>query len=89
MSVRPLTRKLAERGTSLRAIVDAVRTELARSRRYLLEEQVSIDEIARRLGFSEASAFNHAFKRWFGLGPTEFRRELGSRARVRTAGPHN
>jgi len=36
-------------------------------------------DIAQRLGFSEASAFNRAFKRWTGQSPGEWRATQQSR----------
>lgn len=68
---RTLQRKLKEEGTSYRDLLDEVRREL--SIHYLREEQIAISEIAFLLGFSGASAFYRAFKRWTGLSPGEFR----------------
>lgn len=33
----------------------------------------SVEELALRLGFSEASAFHRAFKRWTGSSPGSYR----------------
>lgn len=71
MSVRTLGRRLTEEGTSHKAILDDLRGELAR--RYLGDEHLAIGEVAFLLGFSEASAFHRAFKRWTGRTPAEFR----------------
>jgi AraC-like DNA-binding protein len=75
MSPRTLQRRLGNGGTSLREVVEAVRRDLAH--RYLAERQIAIAEVAFLLGFSEASAFHRAFKRWSGTTPAEYRRALG------------
>ena len=33
-----------------------------------------VEEIAERLGYGEVSNFTHAFKRWKGLAPRQYRR---------------
>ena len=71
MSARSLHRRLREEGTTLRRLLDALRLELAE--RYL-REGVSIDETAFLLGYSEASAFQRAFRRWTGWTPAAYRR---------------
>lgn len=67
MSRRTLQRKLAEDGTSLAEIVDAVRADLALS--YLQESRLKVTEIAEILQFSETSALSRAVMRWFGQSP--------------------
>jgi AraC-like DNA-binding protein len=74
MSRRTLQRQLQEDGTTLHALGDALRRELAMS--YLREPEIAIAEVAFLLGFSEASAFHRAFKRWSGITPTAYRRSL-------------
>jgi AraC-like DNA-binding protein len=69
-SSRTVQRRLQDRGTSLRALVDERREQLAR--RYLAEG-LSIAEISFLLGFSEPSAFHRAFRRWTGSTPSEWR----------------
>ncbi|MEZ4325543.1 MAG: AraC family transcriptional regulator ligand-binding domain-containing protein [Polyangiales bacterium] len=69
---RTLRRKLRSEGTSPRELLDEVRHERALA---LLEEgRRSLDEIAYVLGFSGASAFRRAFRRWTGVAPTEYGR---------------
>lgn len=75
MSARTLHRRLAEEGTSFRDVVAGVRRVLAE--RHLRERKLGIAEIAFLLGFSEASAFHRAFKRWTGSPPDAYR---GSRS---------
>ncbi|HEY7817075.1 MAG TPA: helix-turn-helix domain-containing protein, partial [Vicinamibacteria bacterium] len=72
MSPRTLHRRLDDEGTTFRRIVTDVRRETAE--RHLREPVLAIGEIAFLLGFSEASAFHRAFKRWTGRRPLEYRR---------------
>jgi AraC-like DNA-binding protein len=71
MSERSLRRRLAEEGTSFGEVLDHLRHRLAL--RYLKEEHVSVKQVAWLLGYSEAGAFNHAFKRWTGIPPGQAR----------------
>jgi AraC-like DNA-binding protein len=73
MSVRTLQRKLDKSGTSYRAAVDALRSELACQ--YLTDKTVSISEIALLLGFSDQSTFHRAFERWTGDAPGRWRKK--------------
>jgi AraC-like DNA-binding protein len=58
---------MQDRALSLRAIVAAARREHAAE---LLAAGQPIKEVAFQLGFSEASAFSRAYKRWTGRAPT-------------------
>jgi len=69
-SLRNLQRRLAEEGTSYKEVLDDTRRQLARS--YLAENRHSISEVAYLLGFSAASSFTRAFRRWEGVSPREF-----------------
>ena len=71
---RNLQLKLQKEGTSFRKLRDEVRKEIAVG--YLKEDNDSICEIALLLGFADQSAFQHAFKRWTGKTPGEYRRHL-------------
>jgi len=53
-------------------VLDDLRADLAE--RYLDDPALSVSEIAWLLGFQEASAFTHAFKRWTCEAPTQRRR---------------
>lgn len=74
LSERSLHRRLRGEGTTLRRLLLSLRHELAE--RYL-REGVSINETAFLLGYSEASAFHRAFRRWTGLTPAAYRRRRG------------
>lgn len=81
MSDRTLRRRLRDEATSYQEILDDVRAELAH--RYLRDDKQGIDEVAHQLGFSDASAFTKAFRRWTGRTPADFARP----ADLRRAGP--
>jgi AraC-like DNA-binding protein len=70
VSGRQLQIRLREEDTSYQKLLDQVREELALG--YLKKGEVTLCELAFLLGFSEQSAFNHAFKRWTGSPPGEF-----------------
>jgi len=71
MSVRSLTRHLAQEGTSFGEVLDHLRHRLAL--RYLRDKHASLQQIAWLLGYSETAAFNHAFRRWTGASPSRVR----------------
>ncbi len=70
-SVRTLRRDLDAHGTSFRGITDDVVVTLAK--RYLRDRSLSIDAIAERLGYAEASSFMRAFRRITGQTVTSVR----------------
>lgn len=72
VSVRTLRRRLAEEGTSFRAVLDQTRRHLAEE--LLVTVGLSVEEVAERVGYSEASAFVHAFQRWTGDSPRRWAR---------------
>ncbi len=70
---RTLRRRLVEEGTSFRELLVEVRRDRAEQ---MLATNVSIETMARRLGYAETASFTHAFTRWTGLSPSQFRRRL-------------
>jgi AraC-like DNA-binding protein len=81
-SVRTLQRRLQEMGMTYNALLNDVRKTLALN---LLEnETLALSQVAFSLGYSEVSAFNHAFQRWVGQSPGDYRR---LRAAARSASP--
>lgn len=74
MTPQTLRRRLKEENTSYQAIKDSIRQDAARY--YLAKEELSIDEIALMMGFSEASSFHRAFKKWTDQTPAAYRREV-------------
>jgi AraC-like DNA-binding protein len=73
VSERTLQRRLEEAGQTFSAVLEAFRHEEAL--RLLDDRRLSLAEIAARLGFSEQSSFNRAFKRWAGRSPAASRRK--------------
>jgi AraC-like DNA-binding protein len=71
MSERSLRRRLADEGVSYSQVVEESQIELARA--MLGEPSRSIKEVAHELGFTSASGFHRAFKRWTGTSPALFR----------------
>lgn len=74
MSGRTLRRQLAEAGTSYQKLVDEFRRKHAQ--KCLLETDMTTDDIADSLGFSDVANFRHAFKKWVGMSPAAFRMQL-------------
>lgn len=73
MHRRTLSRRLKGGGMGYRAITNEIRFEIARQ---LLEDtEVPLCQIAVALGYSEASAFTRAFRRWSGQTPRAWRSE--------------
>jgi len=71
-SVRSLQRELKTRGTSFSSELDRVRKD--RALVLLGRPELTIAEVAFRLGYAEARVFYRSFRRWTGLSPTAFRR---------------
>jgi AraC-like DNA-binding protein len=76
MSTRTLSRKLREEGVAFAELLEETRAALAKS--YLAERDLPVSEIAWLLGYREVSSFNHAFKRWTGMTPRQFRLAVAS-----------
>jgi AraC-like DNA-binding protein len=52
-------------------VLQQQRVELAKG--YLEQEELSLDEVAYLLGYSEQSSFGRAFRRWTGSTPQSYR----------------
>lgn len=76
LSVTTLRRKLQAEETSYQKLKDECRMEAAFH--YLGCPDFTNTSIAERLGFDESSAFFRAFKKWTGVTPGEYRKQLGS-----------
>ncbi|MFG0605284.1 AraC family transcriptional regulator [Vibrio mimicus] len=73
MSSRTLRRHLKNEATSYQQILDHVRYHLARH--FLASTQLHIEEISERVGFSDAANFRHAFRKWSGYSPKQYRQQ--------------
>ncbi len=70
-SPRTLRRHLHGLGCSYQELLDELRFEQAKQ--WLTQDQLPIHRIAEQLGFSETASFRHAFVRWSGVAPSQFR----------------
>ena len=73
LSIRTLSRRLADEGTAYADVVDQLRRTLALQ--YLKEPGMSLSQIAWLLGYEGSTSFNHAFKRWTGRSPSAARNQ--------------
>ena len=71
MSERTLTRRLDEKSLTFRALLDAIRRDLALG--YAAQSDYSVTEITYLLGFSDVSNFARSFRRWTGRSPSQYR----------------
>ncbi|WP_226876697.1 AraC family transcriptional regulator [Microbulbifer hainanensis] len=71
MSLRNMQRKLSDKGTSYKEILENTRKKLALE--YIEQPHLSLGEIGYLVGFASVANFNRAFKRWTGSTPGEFR----------------
>lgn len=76
MSPRTLQRKLATEGESFSHALETVRMELADH--YLRSTDASVMDISLMLGYSQASAFSHAFRQFQGMSPADYRKVLAA-----------
>ena len=76
LSVHPrmLNRKLQAEGTSFRSLLNEARFQVARQ--LLAGTRIGVTDIALTLGYSEPRSFTHAFQRWSGAAPSEWRTQL-------------
>lgn len=74
MSRATLYRRLKQEGTTFAEVADELRCRMASD--YLSARKVSVNEAAYLVGFSEASSFVRAFRRWTGQTPAEYRDQL-------------
>ncbi|GEP06793.1 AraC family transcriptional regulator [Methylobacterium oxalidis] len=71
MHRRTLARRLSAEGTTFSVVADQGRFEIARQ--LIDHTDIPLAQIAAALGFSEASAFTRAFRRWSGDSPSAWR----------------
>ncbi len=71
LTERTLQRHLQRFNSSYQQILDDVRQEQAKE--LLCQTELSIQDIAEKLGFSEPRSFHRSFKNWLGITPGEYR----------------
>lgn len=71
LAERTLRRRLRDEQTSFRDLVHEVRMEAAI--KFLRETDLTVQQIAHSLGFSDDASFRHAFRRWTNAAPIDFR----------------
>jgi AraC-like DNA-binding protein len=86
-SNRSLQRRLAEEGTGFAELLDKVRHDLAIT--HLQNPLIELSQLATLLGFSDASAFYRAFRRWSGQTPGDFRKDRLDAMGAETGPPKN
>lgn len=75
MSVRSLQRQLKLEGKSWTDVIDAARREALSA---LLQQGLSLEDAAQRLGYHDASSLSRAARRWFGKTPGQWRSDVES-----------
>lgn len=59
-------------GESLQELIGRIRA--ARAAQLLMTDNMTVDQVAKSVGYSDARAFRRAFKRYHGLSPSQFRK---------------
>lgn len=72
LSPRSLRRKLDQEGTSFRQLVEEERRQTAEQ--MLSSTDMTLDELAFHLGYTDTASFTRAFRRWLGMSPGEYRK---------------
>lgn len=86
LSVRTMQRRLREAGHTYTELVECVRNEEAC--RLLQNSTISIGRIAVKLGYTDASHFSRAFRRWAGTSPRSYRRSCRRGNQDHPSGPN-
>ncbi|HVH45406.1 MAG TPA: AraC family transcriptional regulator [Labilithrix sp.] len=79
VSPRTLKRKLADQGTGFSELLEQQQRE--RALMLLRSPELSLENIAERVGYSDVANFTRAFRRWTGLTPGAYRRAATKPAR--------
>lgn len=71
---RTLSQHLRNERVNFQAVRSGVCLELAKG--YLRQTEMPVSKVAERLGFVELSDFTRSFRRWAGITPTNYRRQV-------------
>ena len=74
VSEKTLQRRLAKEGTTFSQELTKLRQQKSTS--LISETDLSLTEIAFLCGYSEVSAFHHAFNRWYGMSPKAYKQKI-------------
>jgi AraC-like DNA-binding protein len=69
---RALHRRLCAEDTGFGELIDSVRRETAEH--YLRDTDISLSHLTRELGYAEQSVLSRSCRRWFGCGPSSYRK---------------
>ncbi|MBI2803266.1 MAG: AraC family transcriptional regulator ligand-binding domain-containing protein [Gammaproteobacteria bacterium] len=73
-SARTLIRRLRSMDTTYQQVIDEVQQQ--RARELLSNERLRIHEVAAALGYQDAAGFVRSFKRWYGMTPGDYRKQI-------------
>ena len=74
VSERSLQRKLRAEGVTFQAVIEDTRRVLVE--RHMMAPGMTITQLTFLLGFSDVSSFSRAFRKWYGVAPSRYRRRL-------------
>ena len=74
VSIRTVVRIIAASGTTYQAILEEERRVLAA--KLINDASLSLDAVAKSLGYSGLPSFNRAFRNWFGVTPGAMRKGI-------------
>lgn len=76
-SPRTLQRQLRNHGVNLRQLIETTRFEVASE--MLREQEITLVDVAMTLGYENQSNFGRSFRRYAGISPGRYRREVTCR----------
>ena len=71
--------------TTFAKLIDSVRRETAEH--YLRNTDISLSHLTRELGYAEQSVLSRSCRRWFGSGPSRYRKAVRAVAPAQPAPP--
>ena len=82
VSTRTFSRRLKEEGHTFKQLVDEEQKRLTLY--YFTNTELTIESISGLVGYKDMSSFRRAFKRWFGMRPSEFPRKNQTTGKYKT-----